>query len=60
MALMPDGVVYFNVSLTETRHFRRLVAFVMDCESLASINADDELQALVDEVRDDLANGGNP
>lgn len=47
-------VSILKISMTETRHFRRLVTFLADIDSLASINADDELQALVDECRDDL------
>jgi len=43
-----------TVSVTETRQYRRLVQFLMDVESLASVNADDELREIVNECRVDL------
>jgi hypothetical protein len=44
-----------NVSLTEMAHFRRLVGFLRDVEEHADEQCDVTLQALVHEVRDDLA-----
>lgn len=43
-----------KVSVTETPAFRRLVRFLEETEALASVNADEELQGLVDECRSDL------
>lgn len=50
---MPRTVTV-NFSLTETRQFRRLVDFLVDMDSLARINADDEIRDLVDKCRADL------
>lgn len=44
----------FHVSITEAPAFRRLARFLEEVEALASVNADEELQGLVDECRGDL------
>jgi hypothetical protein len=44
------------VSMTEMPHFRRLVRFVEDVDTYARAELDMGLQAIVDELREDLRN----
>jgi hypothetical protein len=50
--MTPQAV--FKVSVTEVPQFRRLVEFLEAVENVGRINADDELQELVEECREDL------
>ena len=43
-----------EVSLTEVPAYRRLVTFLQDIESLGRVNADEEIQGLVEECHADL------
>lgn len=51
---MPRGEVTVTVSFTETAEYQRLVWFLEDAENLARVSADEDLQQLVDECREDL------
>jgi hypothetical protein len=50
----PSRSVSVHISLTERPQFRRLVRFLEEMESLGRINADEEIQGMVDECRADL------
>ncbi len=51
---MAQEVTTVTFSMTEVPHFTRLVAFLEDAGDLAHVNADEELEALVDRCRTDL------
>lgn len=52
---MPHGECVVYVSCTELPQFRRLAEFLQEAEDLGRVNADEELLALVERCRDQLA-----